>query len=229
MTQLSEREAADLARTRDASATPYATHHTDPASYIADLRADHELGAVDDGYVRLAIVARQASLQELYGTQWVPGGDRPSFGFSSKRVTSSYFSRGRLVTLVVYCGVSWTLKAEPRGTNAATLTQETALKLTATQARIKAAIKELGLQQRGGDVVIDEGVAFIPDEYETVEDGDTFGERCASCDKLIYYANNEWRHEDTKRAETTIAAVRNGRAIRQLDHVADPTEVGRKS
>lgn len=223
MTQLSEAGAADLARTRDAAATPYATHHTDPASYIADLRADRELGAVDDGYVRLAIVARQASLQEVFGPTWLVGGDRPCFGFSSKRVTSSYFSRGRLVTLVVYCGVSWTLRAEPRGTNAATLTQETALKLTATQARIKAAIKDLGLQQRGGDVVIDEGVAFMPDEYQTVEEGDSVGERCATCDKLIYWSNSAWRHEDTKRAETPDPADR-----RRLHHLADPIVKDRK-
>lgn len=221
MTQLSAAGAADLARTRDAQVSPYRISHTDPASYADDLKADHALGAIDDNVVRLAVVASGATLQQIEAPKFVPGGNREAFGFSAKYVASSYFRRGRLVTLSVYCGVSFTAAEEPRGP-AEELTRACALKIQEAANRVKAAIRACpGLVQRGGGVYVDDGADPWLAHYLAAIDAPP-SELCATCGRSIYFANNDWRHEDTKRAEVLTPE-------RRIDHIADPLQAGRKA
>lgn len=221
MTQLSAAGAADLSRTRDGQVSPYRVSHTDPATYADDMKADHALGAIDDNVVRLAIVASGATLAQIEAPKFVPGGNRDAFGYSAKYVSSSYFRRGLLVTLSIYCGVSFTAAQEPRGP-AEELTRACALKIQETANRVKAAIKACpGLVQRGGGVYVDDsGDPWLAHYLASIES--VPAEVCATCGKRIYFANNDWRHEDTKRAEALTPE-------RRIDHVADPLQAGRKS
>lgn len=217
---LNETEARDLARTRDAQASPYRISHTALGSYCAELVADYAQDAIDDRIVRLAIVAAPATLQEIYGDVSVPGGNRPSLGYSAKYVSSSYFSRGRLVALSVYCGVSYTLRDAP-GQAAIELTKATALKLSETLNRVKGAIRQCPkLEQRGGGVYIDDGSDPWLAQYLTTID-EIPATLCATCGEEIYYANEAWRHKSTKR-ELVLTPDK------QVDHVADPDQEGRK-
>lgn len=222
-------ESKDLARTRDAQASPYRVSYTDPASYCADLAADFAADAIDDKIVRLAIVAAPATLQQVYGSIPVPGGNRPSIGFSTKYVSSSYFSRGRLVALSVYCGVSYVGSDSSPGKVALDLTKATALRLSETLNRVKESIKGCpGLEQRGGGVYIDDGADPWLAQYLTQIETPPM-EHCATCGEEIYWSNQDWRHSSTKRAEVMVDIVKNGRTVKNVDHVADPLTVWRKS
>lgn len=221
-------EAKDQARTRDAGASPFRVSHTDPASFCADVIADFALGVIDDNVVRLAIAAAPATLEEVYGDVFVPGGNRATPLFSSKYVIASYFSRARLVALSVYCGVSWIAKAAPTPANAQ-LTRDTAMMLSQTLNRVKGVLKSCpSIEQRGGGVYIDDGSDPWLARYMTAIDNPP-SYRCATCGEEIYYANDDWRHTATKRAEVMKDVPRGGRIVKNIDHVADPAIEWRKS
>lgn len=225
---LSEAGARSLTRTRDAvSASSLQVRHTDPASYLNDLRADAGLGAVEDRIVRLAIVSGPATFAQVEAPDFVPGGHRTNPWFASKYVTSSYQARGQLVKLSTYCGIAYVGTKAP-SPFALDKTKECALQLQETMRRIYAPLLALNLDVRGGGVYVeDPSDTWLSHYMESIELPPVV--LCATCRREIYWSNDQWRHADTKRAEETMPGVgRGGRPMQVLHHLADPEIGGRQ-
>lgn len=226
---MSEAGARSLTRTRDAvSASSLQVRHTDPGSYLLDLKADAGLNAIEDRIVRLAIVQGPATFEQIEAPDFVPGGHRTNPWFRSKYVTSSYQARGQLVKLSAYCGVAYVAEKAPTEF-CLTKTKECALQLQETMRRIHAPILALGLELRGGGVYVeDPSDTWLAHYMESIELPPLV--LCATCRREIYFSNDQWRHADTKRAEETMPGVgRGGRTMQVLHHLADPEIGGRQA
>lgn len=221
------REAQEQAHKRDASVASTETRWTNPADFIADLKADAGNGAIEDNLVRLCIVNATATVEQVEG-RWTPGGMRPVLTYLAKHVEASYRARGSLHKLSCYCGVA--LKdnvTDPEWIEAGRpLTEATAKALQQALRRVQTALAPLGLEVRGGGFAIPDG-AWTAHPDGAIEAPPTL--TCATCEGRIYFANNAWRHEDTGQAEVLIDGETNryGRVLKVVHHMADPEEVGR--
>lgn len=227
--RLSEAGARSLTRTRDAvSASSLQVRHTDPGSYLLDLKADAGLDAIEDKIVRLAIVQGPATFEQIEAPDFVPGGHRTNPWFRSKYVTSSYQARGQLVKLSAYCGVAYVAPKTPTSF-CLDKTKECALQLQETMRRVHAPLLALKLDVRGGGVYVeDPSDTWLAHYMESIELPPLV--LCATCKTEIYFSNEQWRHVDTKRAEATIPGIGfGGRPMSILHHLADPDAEGRQA
>lgn len=221
---LSEAGARSLTRARDAAdSSVYEVRHTDPASYLDDLAADVNIGAVVDSFVRLAIVSSPATMQQITPDEFIPSGGRLNPWFRSKFVVSSYQARGQLVKLSAYCGIAFVGKHAP-SPFALEATKKCALALQETMRRVHVPLMKLGLDIRGGGVYVeDPNDPWLGNFMSTIELPPVVV--CLHCDKEIYFANEAWRHRDTKRAMATRPSTSaTGRPVQVFDHDAAPRE-----
>lgn len=219
---LSDAGALDLSRDRDAQATPYTARHTDVATYLVELVADFDAKAIADNFVRVAIRSGPATVQELFPDQWLVQGRMVAQGYVSKHITSSYFARGALVELSVHCGIAWAERWKPTRIGL-DHTRRTALALSQAGNRLASALMKLtGLRAQTGFVAVQTSTdPWLAHYLTTIEP--LLEITCATCDEAIYYANNQWRHASTKRAEVATPGD-----LKKLHHLADPIEEGRK-
>lgn len=222
MSELSTAGARSLTRTRDAAAASvFEVRFTDPGAFIDDLKADADIGAVEDRIVRLAIVSKVATLEEIEAPDFVPSGHRVNPWFAAKYVTSSYQARGQLVKLSVHCGVSWVAKQEPTDF-CLTKTRECAEALQSVMRQVQRPLQDLGLELRGGGVYVSNDAApWLAHYLEAIDAAPEI--HCRHCRKRIYFSNREWRHADTRRAEVKKKGEGyGGRVMDVLDHFAEP-------
>lgn len=231
---MNEREIREHTRAQDAqSVAPFQVRHTDPDSYLDDLARDEAAGDIE-GDVRLSIVRRVATLEQITGN-WQPGGNRPVTTYRACYVESSYLARNQLVKLSAYCGVAF-LGKEPasqgeyftnRHEYRLKQTAETAERVSSTMRRVQLELTKRKLTARGGGMYIEEGnAAWVADWQETIEAAPE--PECATCHDRIYFANGSWRHASTRRPDATRPEItKRGNTILALDHLADPEEVGR--
>lgn len=196
--------------------------------YARELKKDYDSCAIVDNIVRAGTHnTGHATLQDVDG-EWSAGGQRDNPWFSRVYVESSYLARGQQHRFQSYCGVA--LKAWVADEGALAFGQPVS---AATALRVQEAHTKLGnllapmhdLDLRSGVLMISEGV-WLPEPDETIAAAPQ--DRCATCGEVIYFSNESWRHKSTRRAEALKAGVGfRGRAIKELDHLADPTEKGR--
>lgn len=221
------RELQEQTHKRDASVASTETRWTNPADFIADLKADAEAGAIEDNLVRLAIINATATVEQVEG-RWTPGGARPVLTYLAKHVEASYRARGSLHKLSCYCGVALKDNVTDPGWIEASMavTEATGKALQQALRKVQTALHPLGLEVRGGGFAIPDG-AWTAHPDGAIEAPPTL--TCATCEGRIYYANNAWRHEDTGRAEVVVDGETNryGKVLKAVDHLADPEEVGR--
>ncbi|HEY8768736.1 MAG TPA: hypothetical protein VIP09_16005 [Dehalococcoidia bacterium] len=224
MTNATPAEIRDQVHKRDATVSQFSVRFTNPSEFVEDLKRDHRAAAITDSILRVAIVNRLATLEEVNGG-WLPGGDRVAKGWQAKSVTASYLCRGQLVKLSSYCGVA--LQEESGLRDPRELTPATALQLRDTLQKVLGAADALkGLEVRGGGLYVDDGEwVATPDEAIEAAPKDV----CITCGVDIYHANEAWRAKETKRAEHFVSGRQpSGRMSRVLGHLHDPQIKDRK-
>lgn len=227
-TYANDRELRTATHKRDGEpVSVYEIRFTDPSAFCDDLKADAALGAIEDNIVRLAVVNQAATLDQVMG-KWQPGGNRILDAYRTKYVEASYLARKQLVKLSCFCGVS---VADPTITtltdHARKLTEATALNIQSAVRKVQATLAPLrDIEVRGGGFYVQDGPWTAWPE-SPIEAPDELV--CATCGEGIYWSNDAWRHESTRRAEAWIDDGMDGRRPRKkLDHLADPEEAGRQ-
>lgn len=196
---------------------------TDPSAWCDDIEADYRLHAIEDNLVRLAVINTPASMQQVMG-EFVAGPHRTNPMYLCKFVEASYQARGQLVKLSCFCGVALIAdapeKAQPYGRP---LTEATAKALQAATRKVLSTLAKLpDIETRGGGYYVQDGPWTAWPETPIEEPEQLV---CATCGVGIYWSNNAWRHEDTRRAEAWVDDGMDGRRPRKkLDHLADPDE-----
>jgi hypothetical protein len=234
MNQAPPAELDTISRPRDANTvTVYEIHLTDIPEFVRRLVADFKAGIIEHNEVWFAIVAGKASeadvmrLKHPDSTQHLESFERREAPYQRRWVEASYFRHNRQVKVSHYCGVVLDQGLMTKLPGGRPLTEQCALAVQEhTRAILRAEDENKGLIVQTGAVYVADGRNWhqTPDlEIEAAPQ-----ERCASCDEIIYYANEQWRHKATKRAEALKPGVGfRGRDIKELDHLADPTEKGR--
>jgi hypothetical protein len=224
---MSNAELRNQTRRRDAQeVTAFEVRFTEPSSYLDVLREDHgTLAAVADEIVWLARTSSVASLRDLYAPRWVPGGDREAPDWRRVYVECSYLARGQLNRLACYCGCAL---RDPDGSDGRTAA--TAARVLEVERQLQTALSKLkGIRVRGGGALHLHD--YDGDWHPAPEDGIEAIETvlCADCQEEIYYANLQWRHKKTGRAEVEIEGPRRGsRTTTRLHHLASPDEEGKQ-
>lgn len=224
--RLSEAGARSLTRNRDSSSqSVYEVRFTEPASFLDDLKADAELGAIEDRIVRLAIIGGPATHQQIAGDEFDPNGGKVNPWGRSRYVTASYQARGQLVKMTAYCGVSWAPRDKAPTEFWAAKTKDCALKLQSTLRQLQAPLQRLDLDVRGGGVYTEDPTDPWMGHYlASIETPAPVV--CQHCGEEIYFANEAWRHTATQRAEALIDAIGRGtgKVVKKVDHYAEPEE-----
>lgn len=201
---------------------------TDMAEYLRDLKADYDAEpcAIQDKIVRVSTNTSRASQEDIEGPGSA-GGHRLNPWYRRVYVRCTYVARGQLVQLSRYCGVALS-DAAPEGAwdYGRPLSEASALAVQEMHTKLANVLETMrDLDVRGGGFMIADGV-WLPEPDETIAAAPQ--ERCATCDQPIYFANLQWRHKATKRAETLVDGHGlRGQLMKVLDHLADPTEKGR--
>lgn len=241
-------EINDQTQREEANVGPLGSRGTDPEAFITRALRDARNHAIDDDEICIAVVGGMATIREVEGC-WSAGGERLNTLYVRRVVEASYFKRGKLIKLSVYCGV--TLRkdvTEPEyiaaglelASRCADAIRETGGKLR----RRLGALQDLGIEiVNGHSNVIDEAMWSAGPEslIEPLEDV-----VCASCATPIRWFHDAWRHEGGRaEAYDEVPCPRcggsrddNGRRCRScmaspgirlvLNHVADPEEAGKQ-
>ena len=196
---------------------------TDAIAFVEVLRADADLGAIEDNIVWLARTAGSATLDQITG-RWNPNGDRIIPGWRSMYVEVSYLARGQLHKGSFYCGPAL---IEASTNDARTLRTATALldMERRMQAAVGKASREYKLTIRGGGAMhlFDVGTPWQAHPDHPIEPVPEL--TCKHCGEEIYHSNEAWRHKSTGRTAATKAGVgRGSRPIQLFDHDAEPGE-----
>lgn len=226
MTTLTEREATDATRHRDAqSANAHEIRFTDVAPWAESLAKDLRRGELDDNVVWFAITVGAASIDQVSG-RTVLGGDRLVRFFGSRYVEASYKARGAMHKLSKYCGV--VLRDEAP----ANMAQQAQTRLHETATTLQEAISAVNatLSKHGDRLDVRTGGAMhlhTPLEpwqahpYESIEA--TPETRCAICQEPLHYSNNAWRGKDGRNEVTkVVGSHHNGLPKHRRDHVHQP-------
>lgn len=229
MTTLTEREATEATRRRDAQqAGNFEVRHTDVKPWVDALEQDLALDAVQDNICWLAITTGPASLDQVEGKP-VPGGSRTVPYFGSRYVEANYIARGGMQKLSVYCGIVWV--TESPSETARNLRQPQIQATAETlQERLRAVQVALGrhpeLQVRSGGALHlhnpDSPWLAYPIESIEVPPSET----CGVCGAVIHYSNDAWR-DDSMRSEVTVPdGYRPGSRMprTRLDHCHAPAK-----
>lgn len=231
-------EVRDQLRNRDAAAVgQHEVRFTNVADFLADLDADYKKGSIEDNIVRVSVIGSDASLDQIYGRP-VPGGNRRGNGWQAKYVSAAYLARGQLVKLSAYCGVAPQVAPEEAKHLPDVYRQRQRVTMDATAAKVQETVRAVlapldrksDLEVRGGGVYVESG-EWIADPDFSIDAPPA--ETCATCHHDIYFANQKWRHKDTKQAEHYIdnpdATAKSGPFGRKLlHHLADPFIEDRK-
>lgn len=214
-------EARDATRTRDSVAGHFEVRATDADAWLANLKADVAKKAITDGIVHVAITSGPATLEQVE-EKWSAGGQREAPTFASRYVTASYLARGQINVLSAYCGIVWS-----RGAGAPDFARDkseaTGLRVQEVWARVDGALGQYpDLEVRSGSALHLHNVAepWIAHPQQAIERPPE--PTCATCGEPIYYANNQYRHTGTRRAEAYTDASK-----KHLGHLADPSIEGR--
>ena len=220
-----------------------------PEEFIEELRLDLAAGGVEDRIVRLAQFEQQATQGEIEPRR---GYDtRAALGWHVVWIECSYVSsRHQLVKLSRRVGCRWLGEDSQRlgrpTSTGAEASAEVELRAKEVYRNLRRPLEEMRtpegerLDLRGGGLYVEEGPWAAPPEavIETPAP-----EACATCKAEIYFANNQWRHKSSGRAEvleegdcggcdgTGEQGPRrrrcahcggSGRALNALHHYADP-------
>jgi hypothetical protein len=226
-------ELRDRTATRDAqSVAIHEVHLTSIDDFVRELRKDAEAGVIRDGVVRYSIVDGRASEADVMrasrpGRLHVEQFEGRPTPYLRKFVEVAYIARDQLVKVSRYCGVALDPSYFDKLPGGRPLTEATALAIQEySRAVLKVVDEYRDLDLRSGAVYVADGSAWsaAPD----LEIAPVPVERCATCDELIYYKNEAWRHKATGRAEHLVdGRGTRGQARKVLHHLADPQEAGR--
>jgi len=228
-------ELRDRTRTRDAQdVRTYEVRFTDVDSFLDDLERDAKRDAIEGGIVRLAVVNRPASEQQVsdaFESGFNPNGDSHNPLYRVKTLQVAYLARGQMVKLQHDCGIALSEGAATRfGQHYADagveITRRCAEALLEAANKVQRKLESIdGLELRGGGLFVEDG-PWKADADHAIQ---SLGKQtCATCGGVIYYSNNAWRHYDTGLAELLVDGRGRYGAIKKLDHLADPEEAGRQ-
>jgi hypothetical protein len=235
--------------------TVFEARHTDPAAFLDELGRDRVLDAVQDNILRLAYRTGPATYG-MYNPRHMNHDQKMAPWLKARYVEASYLAHGQLVKLSAFCGIGFdperfkpaaNIKREEAAARFEERSKATDAQLAATLERVRKA--SVGLDVRAGALFVEDG-AWQADPDSPIE---TPPEPvCATCKAPIYFANQTWRHADSKQCDVfeaveCSACGGTGRtemghgtrrcercrfgmpgSIKVLHHMADPEIEGRK-
>lgn len=211
-------------------------HFTRVDAFLEEVRLDTEDDVIQAGIVRVAVVSGHA-----------PGKAPPAVA-QSWYVESSYVSgRQQLVKLSLYAGWKWTRAV--RDEQERKHNEKIDLEIRELLLKIQAGLQKVpNIRLRGGSLVEAHDI-WQPEPNAQITSPDELV--CATCQEAIYFANEEWRHQQSKLAAVYEAKVcpacndtrevpfRPGRRRvcprcllgqpKDLHHLADPEKAGRRA
>lgn len=206
-------------------------HVTSVAEFVRLFEADVAAEVVENRELWYAVVdgfASEADVKRAGGNtgnlSYFEGRESP---YLRKFVEAVYFRHNKLIKVSHYCGVFLPEEHHARLPGGVKHTEATVLAIEeASRPILRAADQHPEIELRHAAFYVSDGKDWHQSPQLDVAPAPV--ERCATCDELIYYANEQWRHKATGRAEALV----NGRGLRgqpmkKLDHLADPTEQGR--
>lgn len=208
------------------SASSLEVRFTDPTGWIEEVKADLAANHVQDRIIRLATRKGPAQLNDIEPDR--PWDHRLAAGWHTHFIEASYVStRMQLVKLSCYVGVTQEPFADGRPQSPANLelSDNTRRELLRTMRKVQSAIARVdGLDVRGGGLFVEEGV-WVASPGTAIEAPEEI--RCATCGVTLHWANEQWRDEHSAFQVLVDQQGRFG-TIKELDHLHDPEEAGRK-